>query len=154
MTVLRFVQLPPGALDDFHQIIRVSEVRPVPLRWVHEYTTSDSPPLCAGVTLYEDRVPAAVVGVTKGITFMSRSLLAGGWTEDAAKVVVQRHVLSHEAGHLRQLARGSKPPLNEDEANDWSYVVFRKLGWDVRIVEFLLTRWPPGKLWREYVGAT
>lgn len=149
---MRWLLPPPEAARDFQHIARVSEFRRrVPLRWIDDYRVPGAPRLSAGVTAYRGPV---VIGVQKGIRFMSQPLVDHGWSEDAAVAWTARHVLAHEAGHVRQLDRGDRPPLSEDEANDWAYVVFLRLGWDTSVTEYLVRRWPPGTLWREYSLAT
>lgn len=150
---MKYQPLPAGVAEDFRQISRASDFRhSVALKWVDHFGAKDAPSLSAGVTRFRDRTPLAVVGVNSGISVMAQPLVDAGWSVQEAERWVRRHVLSHEAGHVRQVERGHGPLLDENEANDWAYVVFLRLGWDHSVTEFLARRWPPGRLWREHEG--
>lgn len=154
----QFIEPPEGALEDFAQIIHVSEIRPpVSLGWVyafkHEYEF-------LGLLAYRAAavaqpavadLPPLVICSTRGVRMTGRPLVLFGSTKDEAEVTARRFLLGHEVGHLRQFERGDFPGScdkkhrrkdREKEAHQWSCEVFRRLGWDVDSAEYLVRRWP------------
>ena len=145
----QLIEPPSGALEDFDQIITVSEIpKPVQLGWVHIfpkryesffwYRRSGAVAMPRVADL-----PPLVVCSTWGVERMGHPLVLYGSTKDKAHVTARRFLLGHEAGHLRQFERGEYPEdsqYHEDEAHKDSCEVFRRLGCAVHAADLLTWR--------------
>jgi len=167
---LPLVPPPPEAVDDFVNIARFSMLKkPVELGWTMNQTYDyywpfDEWPLrlfsilhfqqqVCGFTI-SARPPARfntrVVGSICGIDKVSRTLMWHGVPKQEADVITRRHILAHEIGHVRQFERYDFPcrhnraierARREQEAEDWSHIVFSQL-WPehLHLQEFLTQR--------------
>lgn len=162
---LPLVPPPPGALEDFTQIVDASDLKkPVELGWTIDDTRDLYWPFDDGILRLlsvvkfrwrvsaftivphpPERLHTRVVGSICGIDKMSRTLVMHGVPKEEARTIARRHVLAHEVGHVRQFERGDFPcggcrAIREQEAEDWSYVVFGKLWPEHRPVQEFLSR--------------